>query len=274
MKTDINFGTTAKEFTSDHFPHYYSQEFMNSPDTLWLKVTPKTFRPNISIQTGFNAGSSQGLVSLYFLLGANVSVGLNHDWKDLDTLSGAIRSVTSTLKTQGSDLSQTFQTISGSDIGKRFNIYGTGVGAKNDAPIIYENTDRRIFQATLDFAAQFDAEREVWNPIQSLMIWSCAESSNRGMFDTEFKFPYVFRVQTITGDGKETGLVNFTDAAIEQITPVYEAPYKDGYPMKATCQISFKDVNPVYRNQISGDGKSRIKVNVVKLDGSGNARGL
>lgn len=256
------------ELSYDHFPYFYNSDFMKSPDTLWLKVTPKTFRPNVTIQTGYNKGSLF-TTSLRFLLGKSISMGLNHTWEELDTLSGAIRNVTSTAKQQASDASSVFKSLTGDNvsIGQRFDIYSGGKSAKNDNPIIYKNTDRRSFQVEFNFVAHRDAKKEVWNPIQSLMIWSCAESYERGQFDTTFKFPYIFRVQTITGDDKETGLVSFDDAAITSVLPVYNEPYKDGYPMSATCQVTFMDINPVYRNRISSDGKSKINVGYLTTDG-------
>ena len=249
--------TNELEFAYDHFPWFYDQKFMKSKDTLWLRVTPKTFRPNISVQTGYNSGTPSSQ-SLNFLLGQSLSMGLNHTWNELDTLSGAIRGVKSTFQKQGADVASVFKAVTGSDLGQRFNVYGGGASAKNDSPIIYENTERRSFQIELNFVAHEDAEREVWNPIQALMIWSSAESGERGQFDTTFKFPYVFRVQTVTGAGKATGLVNFTDAAITSVLPTYNQPYKDGYPMSATVQLTFLDINPVYRNRIATDGVSRI----------------
>ena len=258
--------TSELQFAYDHFPWFYDNKFMTSSDTLWLRVTPKTFRPNISVQTGYNSGVL-GSTHLHFLLGQSISMGLNHTWNELDTLSGAIRGVKSTFQKQGSDVASVFKAVTGSDLGQRFNIYGAGVSAKNDNPVIYENTDRRQLQVELNFVAHSDAEREVWNPIQALMVWSSAESGERGQFDTTFKFPYIFRVQTVTGTGKETGLVNFTDAAITSVLPTYNQPYKNGYPMSAQVQLTFMDINPVYRNRIAGDGVSRISAG---FDGEGD----
>ena len=255
------------QLSYDHFPWFYNRDFMESSDTLWLRVTPKTFRPNISVQTGYNGGVP-GSTALYFLLGQSLTMGLNHTWNELDTVSGAIRGIKSTLQKQGSDVASIFKTVTGSDFGARFNQYATGTSAKNDNPIIYEDTNRRDFTIELNFVAHSDAEKEVWNPIQSLMVWSCAESGERGQFDTTFKFPFVFRVQTVTGKNKETGLVNFTDAAITQVLPTYNQPYKNGYPMSAQVQVTFLDINPVYRNRISNDGKSRITAGIVNDQGN------
>lgn len=270
---------------SDHFPSHYPIEFMNSPDTLWLKVTPKTFRPNISIQKDYNQGSTKAATSLYFLLGQSVTTGLTHQWGELSTLSGAVRELTSTVKKQATDVASTGGAILGSfnvstpDALQRFNLTGAGRSAKNDAPYIYENTSRRQVALELQFAAHRNAEYEVWNPIQSLMVWSCASGSVGTQFGTEFNFPYVFKVQTVTGTGKEVDIINFRDAAMESVLPVFNQPYKDGYPMSASCSVTFVDINPVYREIVANGGKAAVTVKMeiddnVNFDGSGNVRGL
>lgn len=263
---------------SDHFPSHYPIEFMNSPDTLWLKVTPKTFRPNISVQSNTNAGATKAATSLYFLLGQSVTTGITHQWGELTTLSGAIREVTSTVKKQASDLSSTIgQTLGkvgyGSpDVLKGFDIAGAGRSAKNDAPYIYENTTRRQVALELQFATHWNSEYEVWNPIQSLMVWSCASASSGTQFGTEFSFPYVFKLQTVTGAGKEVDIINFRDAALESVLPVFNQPYKDGYPMSASCSVTFVDINPVYREIVSNGGKAAVNVKIELPELTGNER--
>jgi len=256
--TDILSGTLggavgAPELKVDHFPSHYPQEFMTSPDTLWLKVTPKTFRPNINVQAGANQGT-KSQTSLYFLVAKEFTFGVDHTWEDLTSIAGALRGVIAGVKDAISQGAAVFQS----------GQYLAGNTTKNDNPYIYKSSSKRKLTMEFNFATFRDPEGEVWNPIQSLIIWSCADKDAKAALSTTVNMPYVFKVQTVTGDGREVGLVNIENASLEAVMPSYKEPYKNGYPMSATCSLTFVDINPTYRSLISANGKSRISTGLDK----------
>ena len=232
-----------------HFPNHYPASFMNSPDTLWLRVTPKSFLPDINVQKGVNQGSKSG-VSLYFLLQKSFSFGVDHEWEDLTTLAGGIREVKAGFENAANQLSG----FVGANVA---NAYAAGKTKKNDNPYIYKNSQRRKVSIELKFGTKFSAEDEVWNPIQSLILWSCADKIG-GRFDTTVNFPFVFKLQTVTGDGREVGLISLSDACIDSVMPTYNEPYKNGYPMSAQVTVGFTDINPTYRSSILSGSKGTI----------------
>jgi len=238
----------------DFFPDFYDAKFKGSPDTLWLRVRPKEFRPNIQKQTGANEGSIVDGIDYRFLLSGSVNIGIDHTWTSLDTISGEIRN----LKANVSKAVAQAGAAGGSSAG---NIFSQGISSKNDNPFIYEDTQRRTVNIELKFATYKDASKEVWTPIQNLMRWSCAESTESGSLATNFKFPYVFELRTVTGSGELTGMINIPNAALTQILPTYEAPYKNGYPMSATVSVTFSEIDPVYRSSLV-IRKSKVSSNV------------
>lgn len=250
MPKNITGINLAPELKHTHYPSHYPMEFMTSPDTLWLKVTPRTFRPDINVQSNTNTGTFLGS-SLYFLLSKTFSFGVDHTWDDLTTVSGAIRDVKAGVQnalTQAGAITR-IDTI---------NYAKQGKTVKNDNAYVYETSSRRKLSLEFNFAARSDPEAEVWNPIQSLIIWSCADKVG-GQFSTMVNFPYVFRLQTVTGAGVEVGLIDIQNACIDLVTPTYSEPYINGYPMSADVTIEFTDINPTYRSLISPNGKARIR---------------
>ena len=224
------------------YPDYYTYDFKKN--SLWLQVKPRNFRPNIENQLAINGGSDVGPV-YHFLIGKSFTTGLSHEWADITSISGAIRDVKAEL---GGAANKAFSALGAG------NIYASGKSFKNDNPIVYQNSARRQFNIELQFAAKHNAQAEVWEPIFNLMKWSAASGPGKTQYSTQFDMPFVFSVQTVTGDGTAVPMVNFKNACIESITPNYSAPYKDGYPMHATCQVQWKDIDPTYRENIESSG--------------------
>jgi hypothetical protein len=247
----------APELKVNRFPANYPREFMESPDTLWLKITPRGFRPNINLQTGINSSPTSD-VALYFLLQKNFSFGVDHTWNDLTTVAGAFRDVKAGIQKAGAGLGALGVPT---DIIGLGDFYAGGKTVKNDNPYIYETSSRRKIQLEFQFGTYDNAEQDVWNPIQSLIIWSCAEKAN-GSTNTSVTMPYVFQLQTITGAGDPVDLIKMEHACIDQITPTFHEPYKNGYPMKATCSVNFTSINPTYRSEVSTNGKPRISAGI------------
>lgn len=254
------------ELVSDRFPSHYGDSFNNSEDTLWLKLTPKTFKPNITATKNINGGGSATRQSLWFLLSSTFSIGLQHQWDEETSISGALRELKTQAETQAAKLFA--ETGGGITLaGKRFNDqYAGGISSKNDTPFIYKNTTRRNFTVEVNFSAYTSSEKEVWNPIQTLMIWSAADGIGDGSLATQFYFPYVFKLETITGSGKLVDIVNFENAALEQVTPTFNQPYIQGYPSSASVSLTFTDIQPVYASSISSKGRSGISVGTETTD--------
>ena len=54
--------------------------------------------------------------------------------------------------------------------------------------------------------------------------------------------------------------------------PVFNQPYKDGYPMSASCSVTFVDINPVYREIVADGGKASVNVEIELPELTGNER--
>lgn len=236
----------APELRETWFPSHYNSDFRNSPDTLWLKLTPKTFRPDINVQTNTNTGTTAPEASLHFLMPKSFTFGVDHTWADLTTIAGQIREVKSGFELAAAQLSG----FTGVEVA---SAYGRGETRKNDNPYVYENSSRRKLSLQFEFGAYRDAKYEVWNPIQSLILWSSADKVG-DRIDTTVKFPYVFRLQTVNGKGREIDLIKIENACIDSVMPNYEEPYRNGYPMKASVTVNFTDINPTYRSSIKTGG--------------------
>jgi len=69
------------------------------------------------------------------------------------------------------------------------------------------------------------------------------------------QLPYIFTLET--EPAKELLFVKY--AALDKITPTYFGPYIDGYPMKATLELGFTDLSPLYRSSFE-EMEARITV--------------
>ena len=61
------------------------------------------------------------------------------------------------------------------------------------------------------------------------------------------RLPYIFTIESTPL--KELLYVKY--AALDKVTPTYYGPYIDGCPMRATVELGFTDLEPLYRSSFA-----------------------
>lgn len=234
----------ADIFSGQFYPNGLNHNKAISKDTLWLQITPKKLDqldPNRRINAISTSNADED--TMWFLMPMEFLFSIQHTWEELTTPASALREITSKLKTQG----QVARGTVGMD--------GVMEGNKADNPHLYSNTNRREFNIALEFSVYNDAYNDVFRPVQTLIEQSCPEISDKF---TEFTFPYVFSLQTYTGDMKSVDIISIESVAITTIQPSYKGPWIDGYPSYASLDIGFVDLKPLYRSTLLSDKNSKI----------------
>ncbi len=114
---------------------------------------------------------------------------------------------------------------------------------KSDAPLVYKDSSRREYSFTFIFADQGNPGYDVMAPVNYLRQFSCANFKDK----LQIEFPYIFSVDTISGNGAIIPVVNIKYAALRSVQPTFGGPYRGGIPSRCDCQVTFMDIEPLYK---------------------------
>lgn len=109
-----------------------------------------------------------------------------------------------------------------------------------DTPLVYKGTDRRKLTFVFNFIDEGDPKQDVIYPIRLLQRLSCPEPAGDLL---AIKLPYVFKIDSEPSHG----FLRVENAALTTVSPTYYGPYIDGYPMRASIELTFVDLAPLYR---------------------------
>lgn len=234
----------SNNFGGLHYPAGIESDRSNSRDTLWLQLIPREMAmTNINARLNQASDKTTTLSPMWFLMPSQIMTNIKHNWDDLATPAGALKDISSKISNQ---------LMVAEGTGNRGAIT---TGHKADNPYLYVGTDRRNISLSLEFTVFRDTYNDVFQPIQKLIEYSCPQITDSS---TEFVFPYIFSLQTFTGDRKAVDIISIKHVAITSVQPTYMGPWIDGYPSKATVEIDFDDLNPLYRSTLYNEKHKRI----------------
>jgi hypothetical protein len=117
------------------------------------------------------------------------------------------------------------------------------VTKKLDTPVTFKDSNRRTLDITVELADQGNTCNDVFKPVRMLEKYSCAKKGS----GVDFELPYIFTVRTKTSEGYNS-LIYMNNAALISVQPTWYGPYRNGYPSKCELLLSFRDMEPLYRN--------------------------
>lgn len=237
-----------------YYPSFLAGERTTSPNSTFLRITEDTYSPSSWARGSAGGSTGQGKGNYYFLCPPTLTFGVNHQWEDFtETIASKIRDVNvgwqMATKQLGEGVALMSDVIGGM---VKANSWGS-LSVKNDSPLIYKNSDRVSYQFNFEFYDPVDPFNNVWLPIQTLINASCPVSGGGGNFaSVGFGFPKVFKIATVTGENPSTptGLIDNT-CAVTSVLPTYEAPYINGYPQKASVDVTFMSIYQTYSSSFS-----------------------
>lgn len=240
-------------------------------DTLWFRLTVY----EMSSQN-LNARNNGGIIAkstgetFYFLSPMQFQENISHDWAPYDSIASSIADKAKTFGRVAGEVQGIVDTVSDSNldsisISSQSNLKDSLKNAsvsqvKMDTPLAYEGSTRR--EITLMFLLSAlpyngaDIYEDVVKPVQLLKEYSSADFEEGDILN--IKFPYIFSIDTVDGNGKAIKLLNYSYAALRSVQPTYEGPFINGSPMKCELTLTFMDIEPLYRKSFqyaSGAGR-------------------
>lgn len=127
---------------------------------------------------------------------------------------------------------------------------------KVDSAYIYQDSGRRSYDLSVDLIIHTDRYNDIVKPVKKLQEFSCAEAD--GLIG--IKFPAIFEIKTIPNE-----LIHLKYCVLKSVQPTYNGPWVNGYPTHCKLQLSFEEVIPLYKRNITNSENPLIEV-IVKTD--------
>lgn len=243
-------------------------------ENLWITLTAKEFTSQSAYARGENTIRTGETLAIFTLLAPNqIAENVAHEWGEYESIPSRIAQKVGDIKTainEGKGLvnaaGSTVQGVreqAGAEKVAARNLVNKVAGAatqvdipkfKVDSPLTYQNSQRREYSLTFNFAFVYgdsSAEDVVFKPIRKLEELSCAELDD-GLIN--IKFPAVFRINSVPGD-----LIKINYAVLTAVQPTWNGPFKNGYPISCELQLTFQDIEPLYRRSFSQGGIVRVQ---------------
>lgn len=248
-------------------------------NSTFLRISPKKV-DEINVNARLKSLTSRPTGDVYyFILPDEISIPLQHSWREHSTVSGNIRQLHATIKKQLGE-GESVIAAGGKAIGEvgaamgslakgqvgaagghlvssleklEGNVKPIGIGdfaLKNDNPVVYDNSTRRNLSVELSLAVYTDTYKDVMFPIEKLMELSSPTRSNSSSQQVGFTYPHIFDISIVLGVTSKSTMYHIPNAAITSINPTLKYPYINGYPSAADITLQFEDLDPLYTENL------------------------
>ncbi len=129
---------------------------------------------------------------------------------------------------------------------------------KLDTPLIFQDSTRRQYTMTFFLIDEGNTFKDVVYPVKQLEWYSAAAYGGDGKEHIGYESPYIFEVNTVPG----TKLVHMRNAALTAIQPIYRSPYRQGYPSICELNLTFTEIEPLYKRQIEMSQTGTVTVSI------------
>lgn len=261
-------------------------------DALWIHMQPKELTSQTKGARGENATKSskesirfdgtRGQLPLFkFLAPVELQEAIIHEWQPYESI------VTRMLQ-KGVDLHRTYSDAKTTveptyaeaekfvkKIAKREGVTAGDVKAglgrivkgmtsaevprvKLDTPLVYQDSTRRTYTFTFYLIDEGNTFKDVVFPVKQLeWLSSPGYSKETGEF-IGFSPPHIFEVTTYPG----TKFINIKNAALTSVQPIYRQPFRDGYPTMCELNLTFTEIEPLYKRQIERGQEGTVTVSI------------
>ena len=243
-----------------------------SSGVMWIVIKAFKLKSQAAVQRGSGINKEPTGDTFKFLAPLEILETLNHEWAEYDSLATRLAQKIATGKRDISEFQQGLTGLS-KELGSAITNLAKGESAggitdvmtraatrvegisvkqrKVDAALVYTNSTRRTYQFGFHLVDEGDPRSDIIEIVNKLGRMSCAEAPAHGV---DFTNPYIFEVTT-----EPNQFLTIRNAALEGVQPTYRAPYRDGYPTSCELTLTFKDMDPLYANNLN-TVESRISV--------------
>lgn len=221
------------KFYPNHSP--YSAGTQNY---LWISIEPRILKYS-DLKKNLSVGSEpSGDERMLFLAPNELQDNIVHNWSPMENILSRVQEKAAQAERELAMATQQH---------------------KVDTALLYQDSNRRNIPITVNLAAYDNVQENVFEPIHSLRKYSSPELHEKSATQTKVGNPYVFRVNTVLGTGQVIPLINIKNAALNNVNPTFQGPYKDGYPSFAELTLEFTDMSPLSKKTFE-DIESRVSV--------------
>lgn len=218
----------------------------------------------ITSQSGYPRGSgsigkNRGEHTWKFVLPNEIAENISHNWEEYESMAtrisqkvGEIHKAARTGKQLWGKLDNipTGESIDRKNWLRRAAVSSTNINLAQtlnyriDSTLMYKSSERREYTFTLELAETIDVDYiTITNSVKNLELLSTPE--NTGDIIT-INFPSIFSVKSSAGS-EYIPTIFIEHAALTAVQPTWKAPYRNGYPTQVDLQLTFKDIDPLFR---------------------------
>jgi len=119
---------------------------------------------------------------------------------------------------------------------------------KLDTPLVFQDSTRRMYTFAFQLIDEGNAYKDVVYPVKLLQKYAAA--SYKEGTQIAYDPPFVFTVQTVP----DSKFIKIDNAALTAIQPIYRQPYRDGHPAYCELNLTFTEIDPLYRKNYDREG--------------------
>lgn len=234
----------------------------------WIQLIPRKIVNQGTSGRGGNLTGGESGPRFIFLAPVSIAENIGHTWGAYDSIQSRIAEKALGAAKIGADITSVVKgsqnLISGGIEGLKSGFDGTNYGnvlesiarkayntvgghnvpkIKIDKPMVYQDSQRRQIIFEVNLIAEKDPKKDVLDVIQDLQKYSSPGINLKSGIDIDF--PYYWEITTQPGEA-----IRYTTTALEAVQSTYNIPWKNGFPMQATLQLTFRDISPLFRQTI------------------------
>jgi len=229
-------------------------------DALWIVIKTKKIKTLGALNRGGRVLGEEAEDTFKFLAPNEIQENIGHEWSEYESIASRVAQ-------KVADLSKTAREVGGLvTAGKRTegkgDVMGTAMNAvaqlmstqtvynrKIDAALTYTNSPRRQYTFPFTLVDEGNPNIDIIDPINRLKMYSCSERAGL----VNFNLPYIFEVYT-----EPNQFLHVRNAVITAIQPTFKGPYRNGFPSVADLELTFMDLDPLYRDTFEEVSKVSI----------------
>lgn len=192
----------------------------------------------------------------WFMAPNEMSENVIHDWQEYDSITSRLAEVTDGIEQLWNEGKGVFyaalatgKEIYEGDFSKKSLEAGLGklkgvekAAYRVDTPLVYKGSQRREISMTFELLSQKYVYSDILDTVKTLQMLSSPKATGEFI---DIEWPYIFEVGTIPG-----AMVYLKNSALISVQPTYFGPYQNGIPTKCSLTLTFREMDPLYRDTI------------------------
>jgi len=250
------------------------ESFQDKKDLIWINFIAYDLEQQKAYARGKNpVFKGNGRLGSWKLLAPReISENVSHDWGTYESLASRVAQKVGDIKTLviegktvinalGTGWNESKKQIADDHFSATQIALSTASAAtggvvpkfKMDAATAYQNSKNLQYSMQFQLAlmpGDKGSKQTLFDPIRELQILTCAEAVDDLI---NINFPAVFKIFS-----EPSEIISIEHAVITSIQPTWMAPYVEDYPSVCHLDITFMDIEPLYRKSFGDDRRARI----------------